>query len=72
MMRRDRRTPDLAAYAGKWVALSKNRVVAVDSSLPELMRKVSPPRRSRLQPSVFLVPRRDEGPYVLAIVRHRC
>ena len=43
MMRRDRRTPDLAAYAGKWVALSKNRVVAVDSSLPKLMRKVSPP-----------------------------
>lgn len=67
MAKRIRRSPNLAGYAGKWVALSSNRVVAVGTSLPELMRKV-PMRRSPLQPSVFLVPRRDEGPYVLVIV----
>ena len=62
--RRTKRVPDLALYAGKWVALSSNRVVAVGSSLPEVMRNL-PLRRPRATPSVFLVPRRDEGPYVL-------
>lgn len=64
MTRRTKQTPNLAAYAGKWVALSSNQVVAVGSSLPEVMRKL-PARRLRLQPSVFLVPRRDERPYIL-------
>lgn len=59
---------NLALYAGKWVALSRNRVVAVGTSLPEVMRKL-PARRPRSQPSVFLVPRRDEGPYVLVTLR---
>ena len=60
------REPDLAAYAGKWVALSRKRIVAVGSSLPDVMRKL-PSRPSPLTPSLFLVPRRDEGPYVLLI-----
>lgn len=62
MARRGKRLPDLAAYAGKWVALSNDRVVAVGSSLPEVMRRT--PAAPRKQASVFLVPRRDEGPYV--------
>ena len=62
MARRGRPTPDLTAYAGRWVALSSHRVVAVGSSLPDVMRKL-PTRRPRLQPSVFLVPHRGEGPY---------
>lgn len=66
MARREKGAPNLAAYAGKWVALSRHRVVAVGTSLPDVMRKVSP-RRPRPQPSVFLVPRRDEGPYVLVL-----
>lgn len=69
--RRRQRTPDLAAYAGKWVAFSKNRIVASGASLPEVMRKVPRPT-SRVKPTVFLVPRRDEGPYVLVIVRQAC
>ncbi len=64
MTQRRKQIPDLAAYAGKWVVLSKNHVIAVSSSLPDVMRKV-PQAPSRLRPSVFLVPRRDEGPYVL-------
>ena len=71
MAQRKKRAINLATYAGKWVALSKNRVVAVGSSLPELMRKASP-ASARLKPSVFLVPRRDEGPYVLVVVHSGC
>lgn len=72
MAKRSKQTTNLAAYAGKWVALSRNRiVVAVGSSLSEVMRKV-PPRAPRLRPSVFLVPRRDEGPYVLVIPPRVC
>ncbi len=66
MIRCTKRIPNLAAYAGKWVALSNKRVVASGVSLPALMRKV-PARRLRPQPSVFLVPRRDEGPYALVL-----
>ena len=60
-------SPNLAAYAGKWVAFSKSRVIAAGASLPEVMRKVHA-RKPPLIPSVFLVPRRDEGPYVLVIL----
>jgi hypothetical protein len=59
---------NLAGYAGKWVALARDQVIAMAPSLPELMRKV-PRQTSRRQPSVFLVPRRDEGPYVLLFLR---
>lgn len=58
---------NLAAYSGKWVALSRNRIVAVGSSIPEVLRKI-PARQPRMQPSLFLVPRRDEGPYVLVFL----
>ena len=71
MARRTKRTPDLVAYAGKWVALSRNRVLVAGRSLPEVMRKL-PPRAARLRPSVFLVPRRDEGPYVLVMLPPGC
>lgn len=63
--RQIRQAKNLAAYAGKWVVLSPtNRVIASGASLSEITRKL-PASRSRLNPSVFLVPRRDEGPYVL-------
>ena len=71
MAKRFKNTTNLAAYAGKWVALSRNRIVAVGTSLPEVMRKV-PSRAPRLHPSVFLVPRRDEGPYVLVLQHWAC
>jgi len=67
MARRAKRFPNLTAYAGKWVAFSKNRIIAVGPSLPAVMRKL-PTRTPRRQSSVFLVPRRDEGPYILVIV----
>lgn len=73
MARGVKRFPDLVAYAGKWVAFSDRRVVATGSSLSEVMRKLPASRAaSRSKPSVFLVPRRDEGPYVLALIFPAC
>lgn len=71
MARKGKQAPNLAAYAGKWVAFSSNRVVASGSSLPEVMRKL-PAAQRRLKPSLFLVPRRDEGPYVLIVLPPEC
>ena len=71
MARQRKKTSNLSAFAGRWVAFSNNRVVAVGPSLPEVMRKLST-RSPRLKPSVFLVPRRDEGPYVLVILPTAC
>lgn len=71
MARSDKRTLNVAAYAGKWVAFSKNKILAAGSSLPEVMRKL-PPRSRALKPAVFLVPRQDEGPYVLFLIPPAC
>ena len=71
MIRGNKRTPNLTAYAGKWVAFSDNKVIAAGSSLPEVMRKL-PARTRALKPSLFLVPRQDEGPYVLVTILPLC
>lgn len=71
MTRKGKHAPTLTAYAGKWVAFSNNRVIAVGPSLPEVMGKLST-RTPRPKVSVFLVPRRDEGPYVLVIPSSGC
>lgn len=66
-----KRTLDLAAYAGRWVVLSDDRVLAAGVSLSDAMRKL-PARKPGRTSSVFLVPRQDEGPYVLVIPLRRC
>lgn len=71
MRRVTHRTPNLAAYAGKWVVLSNSHVVASAPSLREALQKVSA-KGKVLKPAVFLVPRKDEGPYVLVIVPVGC
>lgn len=71
MRRRGQRFLNLAAYAGKWVVLSRDRVVGVGDSLPEVMRNI-PAHTSRADSSAFLVPRRDEGPYVLVVIPPLC
>ena len=58
---------NLERYAGKWVALVDGRVVESAAELPILMRKIKTKRLKR-RPSVFLVPRKDEGPYVLITI----
>lgn len=65
--KRVKTTDNLERYAGKWVALSRNRIVAAGSSLSDVMHKL-PRRTARVSPALFLVPRRDEGPYVLLLI----
>ena len=55
---------DLGPYAGKWVALVNREVKAKAQSLPALMEEVKK-KKIVQKASVMLVPRKDEGPYVL-------
>lgn len=60
------RQTDLGRYAGKWVALIDNEVVAWADTLQGLEKKVS--KKALFRNAVyFLVPRRDEGPYILIL-----
>lgn len=57
----------LNRYAGEWVAFVNGDIVAHDKELAKVMGKVEK-RRLQNKASVFLVPRKDEGPYVLAVL----
>jgi len=54
----------LERYAGKWVAFIGEKVVAFANSLEELEGKIKKIKPKK-EPVYFLVPRKDEGPYVL-------
>lgn len=54
----------LNRYGGQWVALISNKVVAHHETLKGLM-KIVDGEGLRDKAVVFLVPRKDEGPYVL-------
>ena len=58
---------DLDRFAGKWVALLDNKVVDVADQLPTLVLKMKQKKIER-KASVMLVPRKDEGPYILFVV----
>lgn len=65
-MHRDARekTTRLDRYAGEWIMLVGSKVVAHDRSLAGAILQAS--RMSlRSKPTVFLVPHKDEGPYLL-------
>lgn len=55
----------LNRYAGEWVAFVDGGVVAHNKILAGLMREVEG-KNIKSKASVFRVPRKDEGPYVLA------
>lgn len=57
---------DLNPYAGRWIALVDREVEAAARSLPALMEELK--KKNLVQKaSVMLVPRKDEGPYILLI-----
>lgn len=56
----------LDRYAGEWVAFVNDRVVEHSRRLNALMKKVEA-KGLKKRTSVFLVPRKGEGPYVLAV-----
>ncbi len=52
----------LDKYAGCWVAISRQKVIAHQNTLEKLMKKV---KKSKLRPSVLFVPEKSDGPHVL-------
>ncbi|MCK4859929.1 MAG: hypothetical protein KAS87_05165 [Candidatus Omnitrophica bacterium] len=57
---------NLDKYAGEWVAFVDDKLALHNKSLNKLMcdfKKAKPKKK----PSVFLVPRKDEGPYILIV-----
>lgn len=63
----------MGKFAGSWVAIDtkKNRVIGVGETLEEIAPLVTAKKgeEKRIKASAFLVPRKDEGPYVLIIVK---
>jgi len=55
---------ELAKYAGKWIAVLRNKLIASGGSVTEVMQKVKEKGIKEL-PLVTMVPRKDEGPYIL-------
>ncbi len=68
-------TQDMGQYAGKWVAIDPNnqRIVAVGETLKDIAPLVSGSvkDKKKIKASAFLVPRKDEGPYILAVKTNR-
>lgn len=66
-------TKELDRFAGKWVVIDpkKDRIIAVGSTLKEVGSLVSRSKTDKnpagTVPFSFLVPRKDEGPYILWI-----
>lgn len=54
----------LNRYTGEWVAFLANKIIAHHKNLGDLMKEIDQ-RNLRKKVSIFLVPRKDEGPYVL-------
>lgn len=57
---------DLTRYSGKWVAFINGKIVESADSLRSLMEKLKK-KHLRKKPSIMLVPRKEEGPYILVI-----
>ena len=62
-------TKNMSQYAGKWVAILKDRIVAVGETLKEIGPLVTRDIKDRTPDekiaSAFKVPYKGEGPYVL-------
>ena len=54
----------ISRYAGQWVAFVGSKIAAHEKTLRSLMKAIDK-RGLRREATVFLVPRRDEGPYIL-------
>lgn len=65
-----RRKINLEPYSGKWVAFIDNQPIAWAETLKILMEKLKKSKPLSKEPSVMLIPRKDEGPYIL-ILRER-
>jgi hypothetical protein len=55
---------EIEKYAGKWIAVLSNKVIAVGDSAKRVMEEVKKKRIKKL-PLVTKVPRKDEEMYIL-------
>jgi hypothetical protein len=69
-------TKKINQFAGKWVVIDpkKEKIVAVGETLEEIGSLVTHTSKKKMPPAgeapySFLVPRKDEGPYVLLWIR---
>lgn len=62
-------TSKMPRFAGQWVAIDtkKDRIIATGKTLKEISPFVSSKKGQeyKIKASAFLVPRKDEGPYIL-------
>lgn len=65
----------MGRFAGKWVAIDpkKDRVIAVGETLEEISPYVSgkAEEKDKIKAAAFKVPRKDEGPYVLVLIKKK-
>ena len=61
LIKENKKTIALDRYEGEWVAFADGKIVAHQTTLKRLMEKV---KALRKKPSVLLVPKKKEGPYV--------
>ena len=62
-------TKNMGQYAGKWVAILKDRIIAVGETLKEIgplvTRDIKDKTHDEKIAAAFKVPYKGEGPYVL-------
>jgi hypothetical protein len=66
LLKSDKKTTSLDKYAGKWVAFVNEKIVAFGDTLEEVANKIEK-MKLRKRAVYFLVPRKDEGPYILVL-----
>lgn len=66
ILKKTKRSVGLDKYAGKWVAFIDNKIIAWADTLKDLAEKIKR-LKPKKRPVYFLVPRKDEGPYILNI-----
>lgn len=66
LLKKSGKEVDLEHFAGEWVALIENKIIGHNKVLKNLMRNIKKHSFKKL-PSVLLVPRKEEGPYILIL-----
>jgi len=66
LLKSDKKATPLDKYAGKWVAFVNEKIVAFGDTLEEVANKIEK-MKLRKRAVYFLVPRKDEGPYILVL-----
>lgn len=67
LITKSKKQSDLNRYAGEWVVFVNDTIVAHDKELNQAMIHIEKESLQK-KASVFLVPRKDEGPYVLLVI----